>query len=167
MAKPTILWRLEDAYGVGVYNANSPDGNPILPDRSPYREGNGFPRPGPARDPMPNGKGNLGDKDWPTYWDHMTGTGPRFAFATLAQARTWFDKAADVREWSLDGLKLTAYDAHPMRKVFVACYQAMFRTPVVAHEHLHDVRHASRPAADLCDMSDADLLAWAKLELNQ
>lgn len=112
-----LVWRLETAEGEGVYQ--SPE---FMPDESPYRDGSNPKRPGPKPDGIPG-----------TYapkliggWFPVRGTGGFFGFVSIEQARAWFDRPEDIREWSHRGLFLAAYHGADIRQPFVTPHQVAF-----------------------------------------
>lgn len=148
--KPPLIWRLEAGDGLGIYQAND-----IIPDDDKkYRNGNNPKRPGPFLDHIPA-----------MYQPNMIGdfilnSGGYFGFATLEQARRWFDCPDDIREWSAKGLFLSAYRRRDIRRPYVTPHQAVFffpkdRRPKPAHRW---------PAAVLYDLEPATLLAQINME---
>lgn len=118
---PEIFWRLEDAAGNGVYQAVKPDGTPIIPTDSPYRDGDKPQRPGPGLDGIPS-QPYAGVSLGPIVLE----PGGLFAFADLEQARRWFDRPQDVNRWAKAGILLAAYARRDTRLPLVTPHQAVF-----------------------------------------
>jgi hypothetical protein len=106
--------------GEGVYLAEF-NGHSLLPPDSPYRDGRNPRRPGPGPDGIP-----ARPYQGTTFGPFSAGDGGLFAFASIAQARRWFDRPQDVNRWAAKGLRLSAYHRSRVHRPMVTDHQAVF-----------------------------------------